>query len=211
VINEADKLREEGNYAAAYDKLIRALQSDPQNTDLMFAMGRLYQTGKMNKEAGVLYDYLMTRDTEDQAARVGAIDVALSENNVQKATTLASGLRSDSSPERMLLLARLEEAKGNHQQAMTYLRSARGKLVGLESSNSAATPTIGGILLADNPFTTTSKTPPQSSSPQALYGTILPWQVAQVAREPGAVYRAQPVPICRSRPRKAARCVRLIT
>lgn len=32
VINEADKLREEGNYAAAYDKLIRALQSDPQNT-----------------------------------------------------------------------------------------------------------------------------------------------------------------------------------
>jgi thioredoxin-like negative regulator of GroEL len=125
VINEADKLREEGNYAAAYDKLIRALQSDPQNTDLMFAMGRLYQTGKMNKEAGVLYDYLMTRDTEDQAARVGAIDVALSENNVQKATTLASGLRSDSSPERMLLLARLEEAKGNHQQAMTYLRSAR--------------------------------------------------------------------------------------
>ncbi|MBY6258415.1 BCSC C-terminal domain-containing protein [Phytobacter diazotrophicus] len=186
VINEADKLREEGNYAAAYDKLIRALQSDPQNTDLMFAMGRLYQTGKMNKEAGVLYDYLMTRDTEDQAARVGAIDVALSENNVQKATTLASGLRSDSSPERMLLLARLEEAKGNHQQAMTYLRSARGKLVGLESSNSAATPTIGGILLADNPFTTTSKTPPQSSSPQALYGTILPWQVAQVAREPGS-------------------------
>lgn len=185
VINEADKLREEGNYAAAYDKLIRALQSDPQNTDLMFAMGRLYQTGKMNKEAGVLYDYLMTRDTEDQAARVGAIDVALSENNVQKATTLASGLRSDSSPERMLLLARLEEAKGNHQQAMTYLRSARGKLVGLESSNSATTPTIGGVLLADNPFTTTSKTTPQSSSPQALYGTILPWQVAQVAHEPG--------------------------
>jgi thioredoxin-like negative regulator of GroEL len=182
VINEADTLREQGNYAAAYDKLIRALQSDPQNTDLMFAMGRLYQTGKMNKEAGVLYDYLMTRDTDDQAARVGAIDVALASDNVQKATTLASGLRSDSSPERMLLLARLEEAKGNHQQAMTYLRSARGKLVGLESTNSTGTPTIGGVLLADNPFTTTSKT----STPNSLYGTSLPWQVAQVAREPGS-------------------------
>lgn len=185
VINEADRLREQGNYAAAYDKLIRALQSDPQNTDLMFAMGRLYQTGKMNKEAGVLYDYLITRDTSDQAARVGAIDVALAENNVQKATTLAGGLRSDNSPERMLLLARLEEAKGNHQQAMTYLRSARGKLVGLDSTNAAATPTIGGVLLADNPFTTTSKTSPQAGSPQALYGTILPWQVAQVAPDPG--------------------------
>lgn len=182
VINEADTLREQGNYAAAYDKLIRALQSDPQNTDLMFAMGRLYQTGKMNKEAGVLYDYLMTRDTDDQAARVGAIDVALASDNVQKATTLASGLRSDNSPERMLLLARLEEAKGNHQQAMTYLRSARGKLVGLESTNSTGTPTIGGVLLADNPFTTTSKT----GTPNSLYGTSLPWQVAQVAREPGS-------------------------
>ncbi|SCC12196.1 Tetratricopeptide repeat-containing protein [Kosakonia oryzendophytica] len=182
VINEADRLREQGNYAAAYDKLIRALQNDPQNTDLMFAMGRLYQTGKMNKEAGVLYDYLMTRDSEDQAARVGAIDVALAENNVEKAQSLANGLRSNASPERLLLLARLEEAKGNHQQAMTYLRSARGKLVGLDSSNSAATPTIGGVLLADNPFMTTSKT----TAPQSLYGQTLPWQVAQVAREPGS-------------------------
>ncbi|HAZ77946.1 MAG TPA: hypothetical protein DCX28_16270, partial [Enterobacteriaceae bacterium] len=93
-------------------------------------MARLYQTGKMNKEAGVVYDYLITRDTDDQAARVGAIDVALAENNVEKAQTLAGGLRNDSSADRMLLLARLEEAKGNHQQAMTYLRSARGKLLG---------------------------------------------------------------------------------
>jgi hypothetical protein len=29
------------------------------------------------------------------------------------------------------------EAQGHHQQAMTYLRSARGKLLGLQSSNSA--------------------------------------------------------------------------
>ena len=71
VINEADRLREQGNYAAAYDKLIRAMQSDPQNTDLMFAMARLYQSGKMNKEAGVVYDYLMTRDTPNQMRAPG--------------------------------------------------------------------------------------------------------------------------------------------
>ncbi|WP_312283249.1 cellulose synthase subunit BcsC-related outer membrane protein [Pseudescherichia sp.] len=183
VINEADQLREQGNYAAAYDKLMRAMQSDPQNTDLMFAMARLYQTGKMNKEAGVVYDYLITRDTDDQAARVGAIDVALAENNVEKAQTLAGGLRNDSSADRMLLLARLEEAKGNHQQAMTYLRSARGKLLGMASTNAAATPTIGGVLLADNPFVGNSKMASRST-----YGedNNLPWQVAQTAREPGS-------------------------
>ncbi len=97
VINEADRLREQGNYAAAYDKLIRAMQSDPQNTDLMFAMARLYQSGKMNKEAGVVYDYLMTRDTPNQDARAGAIDVALSAGNNDRAEQLAGGLRQDNS------------------------------------------------------------------------------------------------------------------
>ncbi|RAN86220.1 hypothetical protein B5P41_30560, partial [Bacillus sp. SRB_28] len=159
VINEADHLREQGNYAAAYDKLMGAMQSDPQNTDLMFAMARLYQSGKMNKEAGVVYDYLMTRDTPDQAARSGAIDVALSSGDSRRAEQLAGGLRQDNSPDRLLLLARVEEAQGNHQQAMTYLRSARGKLLGLQSSNSAQTPTVGGVLAADNPFVGVSRTP----------------------------------------------------
>jgi thioredoxin-like negative regulator of GroEL len=185
VINEADQLREQGNYAAAYDKLIRALQSDPQNTDLMFAMARLYQTGKMNKEAGVVYDYLMTRDTPDQDARVGAIDVALAQDNVAKAKQLANGLQTNNSPQRLLLLARLEEAQGNHQQAMTYLRSARGKLVGLDSTNSAATPTMGGLLLADNPFVSTSRTT-QAAGATVSSESALPWQLAQTAREPGS-------------------------
>ncbi|MCE9965149.1 BCSC C-terminal domain-containing protein [Lelliottia amnigena] len=184
VINEADQLREQGNYAAAYDKLIRALQSDPQNTDLMFAMARLYQTGKMNKEAGVVYDYLMTRDTPTQDARVGAIDVALAEDNVAKAKQLANGLQSDTSPQRLILLARLEEAQGNHQQAMTYLRSARGKLLGLQSTNSSATPTMGGLLLADNPFVTTSRSS-QAIGATTSSDSALPWQLAQTAREPG--------------------------
>ncbi|MDU7372809.1 MAG: cellulose synthase subunit BcsC-related outer membrane protein, partial [Klebsiella michiganensis] len=126
VINDADRLREQGNYAAAYDKLMGAMQSDPQNTDLMFAMARLYQSGKMNKEAGVVYDYLMTRDTPTQDARSGAIDVALSAGDNDRAAQLAGGLRPDNSPDRLLLLARVAESQGHHQQAMTYLRSARG-------------------------------------------------------------------------------------
>ena len=143
VINDADRLREQGNYAAAYDKLMGAMQSDPQNTDLMFAMARLYQSGKMNKEAGVVYDYLMTRDTPTQDARSGAIDVALSAGDNDRAAQLAGGLRPDNSPDRLLLLARVAESQGHHQQAMTYLRSARGRLLGLQSSNGTQTPTVG--------------------------------------------------------------------
>jgi thioredoxin-like negative regulator of GroEL len=184
VINEADQLRTQGNYAAAYDKLIRAMQNDPQNTDLMFAMARLYQSGKMNKEAGVVYDYLMTRDTPQQDARAGAIDVALASKDVDKAKQLATGLRNDETPDRLLLLARVAEADGNHQQAMGYLRTARGKLLGLQGAESGTAPTLGGLALADNPFTPKTSVAPQATAANSLYGEAMPWQVAQLARNP---------------------------
>lgn len=57
VISQADTLRERGQYAAAYNKLIVALQNDPQNTELMLAMARLYQSGKMNAQAAKVYNY----------------------------------------------------------------------------------------------------------------------------------------------------------
>ena len=207
VINEADRLREQGNYAAAYDKLIRAMQSDPQNTDLMFAMARLYQSGKMNKEAGVVYDYLMTRDTPNQDARAGAIDVALSAGNNDRAEQLAGGLRQDNSPDRLLLLARVAEAQGYHQQAMTYLRSARGKLLGMQSTNSSETPTVGGVLAADNPFIGVSQTSAPTRTASA-YGQYMPWQVA--SRPPRLVPRCRGSsgPICRWTPPRRGCCVR---
>ena len=174
VINEADRLREQKQYAAAYDKLIGALQHDPQNRDLMFAMARLYQSGKMNKEAGVVYDYLITQDTPGQDAREGAINVALAQNDLDKANTLARGLDNKQQPDRLLLLARVAEANGNHAQAVRYLRTARGQLIGLQGAESGGVPTIGGLALADNPFINRN-TPQQQGSPSS-YGSVLPWQ-----------------------------------
>ncbi|MEM6161302.1 cellulose synthase subunit BcsC-related outer membrane protein [Erwinia sp. P6884] len=174
VIQEADRLREQKQYAAAYDKLIGALQHDPQNSDLMFAMGRLYQSGKMNKEAGVVYDYLMTRDTPTQDARVGAIDVALASNDLPKAKSLAAGLRGEQTPERLLLMARVAEADGEHQQALSYLRTARGKMIGLEGATTGTTPVIGGMALTDNPFI--NRTTLSTRRSPSAYGTVMPWQ-----------------------------------
>lgn len=176
VINEVDRLREQKQYAAAYDKLIGALQQDPQNRDLMFAMARLYQDGKMNKEAGVVYDYLMTQDTATQDARVGAIDVALAQNNLQRANDLSRGLQPQQTPDRLLLMARVADANGDRDQAMRYLRSARGQLIGLQGAQNGETPTVGGLALADNPFINRS-TSPVGRSPSG-YGTVLPWQSA---------------------------------
>ncbi|MCS5960285.1 BCSC C-terminal domain-containing protein [Klebsiella pneumoniae subsp. pneumoniae] len=133
----------------------------------------------------MVYDYLMTRDTPNQDARAGAIDVALSAGNNDRAEQLAGGLRQDNSPDRLLLLARVAEAQGHHQQAMTYLRSARGKLLGMQSTNSSETPTVGGVLAADNPFIGVSQTSAPTRTASA-YGQYMPWQVAQSAAAPGS-------------------------
>ncbi|KAF6658521.1 BCSC C-terminal domain-containing protein [Enterobacteriaceae bacterium EKM102V] len=177
LINEVDRLRQQRQYAVAYDKLIGALQQDPQNRDLMFAMARLYQDGKMNRDAGVVYDYLMTQDTPTQDARVGAINVALAQNDVQRASALSRGLnRTAPSADRLLLLARVAEANGDHTQAMGYLRSARGQLIGLQGAQPGSVPTIGGLALADNPFINRHTSPVGHTA--SSYGTVLPWQAA---------------------------------
>lgn len=183
IINEVDRLREQKQYAAAYDRLIGALQHDPQNRDLMFAMARLYQDGKMNKDAGVVYDYLLTQDTPTQDARVGAINVALAQNNVQRANDLTRGLQSEQTPDRLLLMARVAEANGEHSQAMGYLRRARGQLIGLQGAQSDSVPTVGGLALADNPFINRT-TSPVGRSPSS-YGRVLPWQAAPKGADNG--------------------------
>lgn len=59
---------------------------------------------------------------------------------------------------------------------MSYLRSARGQLIGLQGAQSGSVPTVGGLALADNPFINRS-TSPVSGSPSS-YGTVMPWQTA---------------------------------
>jgi len=179
LINEVDRLRQQRQYAVAYDKLMGALQQDPQNRDLMFAMARLYQDGRMNRDAGVVYDYLMTQDTPTQDARVGAINVALAQNNVPRANELSRGLNTTTqTPDRLLLLARVAEANGEHSQAMAYLRSARGQLIGLQGAQPGSVPTVGGLALADNPFISRTASPVGHSP--SRYGTVLPWQAPPV-------------------------------
>ncbi|ADM96329.1 Cellulose synthase operon protein C precursor [Dickeya dadantii 3937] len=177
VVREADRLRENQQYAQAYDKLARALQRDPKNTDLMFAMARLYQSGKMNKEAADVYDYLLSHDTPTQEARVGAINVALERHDANKAHALSTGLQGEQTPERLLLLARIADAEGNRDQAMAYLKTARSKAVGLEGAAPGAAPAIGGLAMTDNPFIDRSTpTATRVASSSSSYGSVMPWQ-----------------------------------
>lgn len=185
VIKQAAQLSDNGQYAAAYDRLIVALHNDPQNTDLMMAMARLYQAGKMNEEAGQVYSYLLQRNGQNKEAREGAINVALAKGDVAGAKQLLAGMSGPRTPESLLLAARVAEADGDHQQAQALLRSAKGRLIGLQGADSVGGATIGGLQLADNPFINKS-TRTQRGSPSA-YGAILPWQSTQGLTAGGTV------------------------
>ncbi|AHG21772.1 BscS [Chania multitudinisentens RB-25] len=179
VINEADTLRLRGQYGAAYDKLIAALQDDPQNADIMLAMGRLYQSGNMNQEAGQVFNYLLNRDSLNQGAREGAIGIALAEGEVGRAKQLLGGLPVVKTPDQLLLAARVAEADGNYPHALSLLREAKSRLNGVNVASGNGQALIGGLRLADNPFATQTSTLSDggSASPSA-YGQVLPWQVA---------------------------------
>ena len=178
VINEADKLRLQGQYSAAYDKLIAALQNDPQNTGLMLAMGRLYQSGNMNKEAGQVYNYLLSRNSLDQGAREGAIGVALSEGDIDRAKQLLRGLPAIKTPDQLVLAARVAEADGNYPQAMSLLREAKSRVNGVGGATGGGAAMIGGLRLADNPFTPQNSSSSYLNTTASTYGEVLPWQVA---------------------------------
>ncbi|XBS69682.1 cellulose synthase subunit BcsC-related outer membrane protein [Acerihabitans sp. KWT182] len=170
-------MRERGQYAAAYDKLIAAMQNDPQNVDLMLAMARLYQSGKMNEQASKVYDYVLVRDPGNQDARTGAANAALAQGDIGRAKRLVDGMQGPRTVDRMILEARIAEASGDHRQALALLRSAKGQVIGMSASGSGGAPVVGGLEVADNPFVnkdTASPTPRTASA----YGTILPWQRA---------------------------------
>ena len=187
VINQADTLREQGQYAPAYDMLTAALQTDPTSKDLMLAMGRLYQSGKLNDQAEVVYQYLLDnqQDTPEQDALVGAINIALVKGEASKARELSEQLQQVKSPSRLLLIARIDEAQGKHAQAMANLRQARAQLLGLQSTHASTSPMVGGLVMADNPFAT-SQSAANSNAAPSVYGTTMPWQVSAQTSANGA-------------------------
>ncbi|HAT6803321.1 TPA: cellulose synthase [Citrobacter freundii] len=191
-IHEADNLRLQGKYAEAYDILTRALQSTPEDYGLISAMARLYESGKRPAEAAQIYHWLMTRDNTTQDARTGAINLAIAQDDTELANKLAVGLHPLNTPERLLLQARLQEATGNRQQALSYLREARGKLLGFQRQTGSTSPEVAGMVLADNPFMPSDHHDRAKEQSSSLYGTVMPWQVsagAQVAARsiPGTV------------------------
>ncbi|MFD2407476.1 cellulose synthase subunit BcsC-related outer membrane protein [Azorhizophilus paspali] len=150
-VAQADRQRRNGDLAGAYDTLMAHIDESPGDTELMLAMGRLYDTGKMYKEATAVYDSVL-KDAPDNPEGVrGAVNAALSSNNARRAAQLIERAgQSLDEPTALLLSARVAEANGDNRHAIALLESARRRhLAATDQAGVAGAP---AFMRSDNPF-----------------------------------------------------------
>jgi tetratricopeptide (TPR) repeat protein len=152
-VTQADRLREAGDLAGAYDTLMAGLTVNPSDKDLLLAMGRLYNSGKMYKEAGTVFDSVLRDAPSDADAVRGGVNAALSTNNVDRATKIISraGPALDETTS-LVMSAHVAAARGDNRRAIALLESAQRKQGERYASTSNAPVVPPAGLASANPF-----------------------------------------------------------
>lgn len=149
----ADGLRLAGQFAPAFDLLQAAWNAAPGNAEVLSALARLYQSGKMNAQAAQTFQLVIARAQQDgsppdRGAYMGLIETAgaagdapLAHSAFEKAITLFPD-----DYEIYLAAARMEQTRGNTGAALKYFKRARAIYSSLPT---------GGQLSPNNPFAVT--------------------------------------------------------
>ncbi|RZF66263.1 tetratricopeptide repeat protein [Sphingomonas populi] len=153
--NQADRMRQAGQNAAAFDVLRTAYASAPQDHDILGALARLYQNGGMPGQAQQVYAMLIAQKADDVGALSGFAEAAAAardydsaEQAIERALTIAPR-----NADVYLSAARVEQARGRKGAALKYLKQARA-LSGGEAGLASGAPFEGG-----NPFANASGNP----------------------------------------------------
>ena len=146
---QGDRLRQQGQYASAFEVLQAAWGTAPNNPELLGALARLYQAGSMNGQAVQVYEMLLRQRPDDVAALIGMTDAATAARDFTRAkqAIAAAGQRQPGNVEVYLAAARMEQAQNNNGAAMRYLKQARA----LYQQQQTALPN-GGAFPMSNPF-----------------------------------------------------------
>jgi len=124
-ITQADQLRQQQRYAEAYDVLQPALQTSPEDPQLLLALGRLYSSRKMPEASERVYDQLLETRPDNDEVLAAAVNAALEQGDDQRAERLLVKHAPLSSPSLVVLAARTARAQGDRQQAIRLLEQAR--------------------------------------------------------------------------------------
>ena len=152
-IAQADRARQAGQLATAFDMLQSAYNAAPDNAQVLAALGRLYQAGGMSARAAQTYQLVLSRNPRDKDALLGlaAAAQAAGDNSLSEK---AQKDVLDAYPQDYqvrLSLADVERARGDERGAVRMLKDARSLYSG------------GGLAAGGNPFAGTG--PAQGGNP----------------------------------------------
>lgn len=125
-VRQADRLREGGDLAAAYDTLAPALVQRPGDVTATSALARMYTTNGDNLKAFELYKPLLQRNPKDPAVLLNAADAAVVVRDIDYAENALDRfvkLQSDD-PTSLTEAARIYRAMGKTREATELLRKA---------------------------------------------------------------------------------------
>jgi tetratricopeptide (TPR) repeat protein len=164
-IRRADKLREKGNYADAWDQISQPLNDNPDDANLLLCAGRIYASSGRRKEAMDYFNKAYEQDSGNINTVRGVIAGAIQVHEYDQASDyLNKGMEADpQNPWLFYLKAQLAQARGHNGEAVEALRQARalnlqqtggdtGSATGTTTAPTALTPGNAGPSPPPNPF-----------------------------------------------------------
>lgn len=126
-VRQADKLRDRGDYAGAWDKISRYLNDNPDNTDLLLCAGRIYASAGRSKEAMEQFKKAYDQDSDNMMVLRGVISGAILAHEYSAANDyIQKGMQADpQNPWLFYLQAQVAQAQGRNGAAIEALRQAR--------------------------------------------------------------------------------------
>ncbi len=126
-VRHADKLRQRGAYADAYDQVSQLFADNPDDAALLMEVGRIYASAGRSREAMEYFDKAYQQDSGNIDVIRGVVMGAILAHRLDAAQTyLDKGMEADPNNAWFYYLkAQIAEARGNNGAAIQALRTAR--------------------------------------------------------------------------------------
>ncbi|MBB3955411.1 cellulose synthase subunit BcsC-related outer membrane protein [Novosphingobium sediminicola] len=148
---QADRLRQAGQFAQAFDVLQTAFNAAPDSPEILSSLARLYQSGKMNARAAQTFQMILVRDPKNRDALSGLMETAQAAGDKSLSQQAQAQLLRENANnyEVWLAAARTEQARGNASAATRYFKQAREVYQRSSGTNNGANPFASSPFAAD--------------------------------------------------------------
>lgn len=187
-VSQADRMRLAGQFAPAFDLLQGAWNAAPDNTEILAALARLYQSGGMAARAAQSYQLVLARDARNRDALLGLAQTAQGAGDrdlsKQAADRALSAYPDDYQVH--LTLARVAQDRGDKGAAVRLLKEARELYARQNGGTTAIAP-------GANPFAATTGAADSNPFRAQAFAAPAPAAVNPFALGNGTRLPSQPV------------------